>query len=56
MKRRCSSTLHNGHSLIERNREELHITEYALSETTLEQIFIHFAKMQVMWPCRLCTP
>jgi len=32
--------------MIEENREELSIVEYSVSETTLEQIFIHFARQQ----------
>ncbi len=32
--------------MFEKNRHDLDITEYALSETTLEQIFISFAKQQ----------
>lgn len=31
---------------IERTREALHIGEYSISETTLDQIFIHFARHQ----------
>lgn len=32
--------------LLEANRDALHVSEYSVSETTLEQIFIHFAKQQ----------
>lgn len=31
---------------LEKSREELKISEYSISETTLDQIFIHFAKHQ----------
>lgn len=33
-------------ALIEENAKNLHVTEYALSEVSLEQIFIYFAKQQ----------
>jgi len=31
---------------IEKYRDKLHIEEYSVSQTTLEQIFVHFAKQQ----------
>ncbi len=31
---------------MEKNRQLLHISEYSISETTLEQIFIMFARQQ----------
>jgi hypothetical protein len=33
-------------TMIEANRATLHVEEYSVSETTLEQIFLHFAKQQ----------
>ncbi len=32
--------------LVEHNRNQLGITEYSISETSLEQIFIRFARQQ----------
>jgi len=34
--------------LVEEHRQPLHIQEYSISESTLEQIFLHFAKQQQM--------
>ena len=34
-------------TVIEQYRAQLNIAEYSVSETTLEQIFIFFAKQQV---------
>jgi hypothetical protein len=33
--------------MIENQRQALHISEYSLSPSTLEQVFIYFAKQQV---------
>ena len=40
---------------IERNKTALHIEDYSVSQTTLEQVFINFARAQrppVMTPSR----
>jgi ABC-type multidrug transport system ATPase subunit len=38
--------LHDMFRLLESKREELHIKDYTISQTTLEQVFIHFAQHQ----------
>jgi len=45
----ASFTDHNLSSffeLFERNKNRLEITQYSISQTSLEQVFIRFAKMQ----------
>lgn len=32
--------------IIESHREELHVEDYSISQTTLEEIFLEFAKFQ----------
>jgi ABC-type multidrug transport system ATPase subunit len=41
-----SQNLADVFELIEKSKEQLHIGEYSVSQTSLEQIFINFAKQQ----------
>ena len=34
-------------SLIEKNKDNLHLETYSLSQTTLEEVFLSFAKSQI---------
>ncbi|KAM9379360.1 retinal-specific phospholipid-transporting ATPase ABCA4 [Phaethornis superciliosus] len=43
----CSSSLAKIFRLIVSNREKLHIEEYSVSQTTLDQVFVNFAKEQI---------
>ncbi|NXU74146.1 ABCA4 protein, partial [Oreotrochilus melanogaster] len=43
----CSSSLAKIFRLIVSNREKLHIEEYSVSQTTLDQVFVNFAKQQM---------
>ncbi|KAJ7410443.1 retinal-specific atp-binding cassette transporter isoform x1 [Willisornis vidua] len=42
----CSSSLAKIFRLIISNKENLHIEEYSVSQTTLDQVFVNFAKQQ----------
>uniref|UniRef100_A0A8C3XG17 ATP binding cassette subfamily A member 4 n=1 Tax=Cyanoderma ruficeps TaxID=181631 RepID=A0A8C3XG17_9PASS len=43
----CSSSLAKIFRLIISNKENLHIEEYSVSQTTLDQVFVNFAKQQM---------
>ncbi|XP_010130903.1 PREDICTED: retinal-specific ATP-binding cassette transporter [Buceros rhinoceros silvestris] len=43
----CSSSLARIFRLIISNKENLHIEEYSVSQTTLDQVFVNFAKQQM---------
>ncbi|XP_009883205.1 PREDICTED: retinal-specific ATP-binding cassette transporter [Charadrius vociferus] len=43
----CSSSLAKIFQLIISNKENLHIEEYSVSQTTLDQVFVNFAKQQM---------
>ncbi|NWX94843.1 ABCA4 protein, partial [Nothoprocta ornata] len=43
----CSSSLAKIFRLIISNKEDLHIEEYSISQTTLDQVFVNFAKQQM---------
>ncbi|XP_027735766.1 retinal-specific ATP-binding cassette transporter isoform X3 [Empidonax traillii] len=43
----CSSSLAKIFRLIVSNKENLHIEEYSVSQTTLDQVFVNFAKQQM---------
>ncbi|XP_010192720.1 PREDICTED: retinal-specific ATP-binding cassette transporter-like, partial [Mesitornis unicolor] len=43
----CSSSLAKIFRLILSNKENLHIEEYSVSQTTLDQVFVNFAKQQM---------
>uniref|UniRef100_A0A8C4UFD8 P-type phospholipid transporter n=1 Tax=Falco tinnunculus TaxID=100819 RepID=A0A8C4UFD8_FALTI len=43
----CSSSLAKIFRLILSNKENLHIEEYSVSQTTLDQVFVNFAKEQM---------
>uniref|UniRef100_A0A8B9P3H1 P-type phospholipid transporter n=1 Tax=Apteryx owenii TaxID=8824 RepID=A0A8B9P3H1_APTOW len=43
----CSSSLAKIFRLIISNKENLHIEEYSISQTTLDQVFVNFAKQQM---------
>uniref|UniRef100_A0A674GFH0 P-type phospholipid transporter n=1 Tax=Taeniopygia guttata TaxID=59729 RepID=A0A674GFH0_TAEGU len=43
----CSSSLAKIFRLIISNKENLHIEEYSVSQTTLDQVFVNFAKQQL---------
>ncbi|NWJ07429.1 ABCA4 protein, partial [Crypturellus undulatus] len=43
----CASSLAKIFRLIISNKEDLHIEEYSISQTTLDQVFVNFAKQQM---------